>query len=460
MKKFLFLILLSPLIVIGQSTNKLNKLSNEEKLFGISKIWKEVEYNYAYFEKIGQEKWDSLYVSLTKTVLATTNDYEYYRALEKFIAFLKDGHSKIEWFPRYIDRYTTVYKGYWIEFNYIENKVIVTRVNAKKKDELPIGSELVEINGMTTENYLTQFVLPHISASTESARRNIAAYYIFDGLKDTKYNVKILTPNKELKSLELVHGRIDDGAFPPELYPPKVTKKDVEFRWLENGIGYLTINSFSDSSVFKAFKEELPELYKVKKLIIDLRENGGGNTEVGLEIFKYLTIDSLIFGEKMRARKHISLNKANGVRIKSVNNSSSQWEKEAYLDYNNKLYTEFDYEPITNHLNAKRIIIPTLILVGYKTASAAEDFLVFTKGQKHIKTIGEKTYGSTGTPYFISLPNGGMASICTLQSYFPDGSEFVGIGIVPDIEVNRTIQGTINFEDEVLNKALLYLKEK
>ena len=459
MKRFLLFIAFIPFFVHGQSTNNLNKLTNEEKIFGLSKIWKEVEYNFAYFDKVGREKWDSLYVCMIKSVQETKNDYEYFRELERFCAFLKDGHTEIMRFPRNIDRYTTVYKGFWIDFDLIENKVIVTRINTEKKEELPIGSELVEVNGLPTEKYLAQYVLPYISASTDEARRNNAAYYIFDGLKDMKYNVKIITPSKELKSIELVHGRIDDGKFPPELFPPKVSRNDIEFHWLENGIGYLAINTFNDSTVFKAFKEKLPDLYKAKKLIIDLRENGGGNTEIGLNIFEYLTNDTIIFGEKMRARKHISLNQANGARIKHVDDLSTQWEKESFLDFNNKLYTEFDYEPSKNKLKAKRIVIPTLILIGHKTISAAEDFLVFMKGQKHIKTLGERTSGSTGSPYYFDLPGGGRARICTLQSFNPDGSDFVGIGIIPDIEVKRTINGIINMKDEVLSYAINYFNE-
>ncbi|OFX87186.1 MAG: hypothetical protein A2W99_07570 [Bacteroidetes bacterium GWF2_33_16] len=123
MKQFIATtLILIPLFIKGQIPNS---FSDTEKIYGLSTIWKEVEYNFAYFEKIGTAKWDSLYKVMIKKVLETNNDYDYYRELSYFTAFLKDGHTGIGRYPN-VDRYTTVYKGYWIEFERIESKVVVT----------------------------------------------------------------------------------------------------------------------------------------------------------------------------------------------------------------------------------------------------------------------------------------------------------------------------------------------
>ncbi|MCK4663640.1 MAG: hypothetical protein KAT68_12290 [Bacteroidales bacterium] len=454
--RILLIAVLIPLRIFGQVPNT---FTDAEKVYGLSKIWKEIEYNYAYFEKTGTEKWDSLYLSIIKLVQETKNDYEYYKELERFIAFLQDGHTRLGRFPN-VDRWTTVYKDYLIEFDRIEDKVIVTRINLKKKDEIPLGSELIEVNGITTEKHLAKYVIPYIAASTDHVRNSLAAQYIFDGLKYMEYNIKLRTPENEIKTLKLIHDWNKEDKFPPEVYPPYKSREEVQFKWFDDQIGYLVINSFKDSSIVLAFKEKLPELYKAKTLIIDIRENSGGNTEIGLEIFKYLTNDKYIYCHKSRSRKHFSHNKANGARLSAEDTINAAWKKEAFLDYHNKLYTDFDYEPYLNDLNAKRIIIPTIILIGHNTVSAAEDFLVPVKNQDHIKTIGELTNGSTGTLYKFTLPGGGTGYTCTLQSYYPDGSEFVGVGIKPDIEVKRTINGIINIKDEALDKALKYLREK
>lgn len=204
----------------------------------------------------------------------------------------------------------------------------------------------------------------------------------------------------------------------------------------------------------------MPKLYKAKKLIIDIRENGGGNTEIGLEILSYFTNDNQLYKHKSKSRKHLSLFKANGAKYSEEDTSKADWIRDAYLDYHNKLYTQSEYSPyIINH-REKRIVIPTIILTSHNTVSAAEDFLVPVKEMTHIKTMGETTAGSTGTPYRFELHGGGKAQVCTLQSFYPDGTEFVGIGIKPNIEINRTINGIINIEDEVLNSAIKSLNDK
>src|SRR5688500_11636045 len=69
-----------------------NTLSLADKIYGLSKFWQEVNYNFVYLNKINRSAWDSTYKALIPQVAATKNDYDYYRLLEKFCALLKDGH--------------------------------------------------------------------------------------------------------------------------------------------------------------------------------------------------------------------------------------------------------------------------------------------------------------------------------------------------------------------------------
>lgn len=390
-------------------------------------------------------------------VLNSKNDYEYYRELSFFMASLKDGHTLVWRYPN-VNRYTTVYKGYYVDFGRIEGKIIVTRINTSKKDSIPLGSELLEVNGLSPEEYLSKFVIPYISASTDQSRNEQAAFFIFDGLAGMEYSIKIKTPNNEIIALKLVHGRLGE-KFPPSTIPEIIKRDPVEFKWLDNRIAYLALNSLEDSMILNAFKKLLPELYKAEKLIIDMRENSGGNSEIGDEILKYLCNDKYLLIHNSRSRMHIAHAKRNGAYISANDTIGSEWKEEAFLDYHNMRYTTDEYEPKLNDLKAKRIIVPTLVLIGHKTVSAAEDFLVPLRNIKHIKTMGEITAGSAGTPYEIPLP-GSSAYICVLQSYYPDGKKFVGVGITPDIEVKRTILGIINMQDEVLNRAIQYLNQK
>ena len=61
---------------------------------------------------------------------------------------------------------------------------------------------------------------------------------------------------------------------------------------------------------------------------------------------------------------------------------------------------------------------------------------------------------------FFELPGGGSARICTKKDTYPDGREFVGYGIQPDVLVKKDLEDFINNEDPVLEEALKHLSVK
>jgi len=130
------------------------------------------------------------------------------------------------------------------------------------------------------------------------------------------------------------------------------------------------------------------------------------------------------------------------------------------LSYRDSYFHEFSNEPDTIEIKEKRIVIPTAILIGHQTASASEDFLIYLDNQKHIIKIGEATFGSTGQPMLFKLPGGGMARVCTKKDTYPDGKEFVGYGIQPDIKVQKSLIDYLGDEDPVLDKAIEYLNRR
>ena len=60
----------------------------------------------------------------------------------------------------------------------------------------------------------------------------------------------------------------------------------------------------------------------------------------------------------------------------------------------------------------------------------------------------------------FDLPNGGQARICTKKDTYPNGKEFVGVGIQPDIEVRKTLSDYMENKDPALDRALDFLGKK
>src|ERR1035437_1538205 len=104
----------------------LTLLTTADKVYGLSKFWEEVNYNFVYLDKVDKVKWDSTYKALITIVQKTENDYQYYRELQKFAAFLKDGHTNV-FFPQSIDTliYHRSFGAYKFSTINIDNKTVI-----------------------------------------------------------------------------------------------------------------------------------------------------------------------------------------------------------------------------------------------------------------------------------------------------------------------------------------------
>jgi C-terminal processing protease CtpA/Prc len=452
-KTFSFTILFFQLAFVFAQVS--NKLSPSDKVFGLSKFWQEVNYNFVYLDKVDRTMWDNRYRELISVVQNTKNDYQYYRELQKFCALLKDGHTNV-FLPQGMVQMNTMFGDYRLFIENIDGKAIIVRTNFSKKDEIPFGSEVIAVNGKTTQKFIEENVAPYLSSSTDYVLQDWSMEGLLSGLEGESFIVKIKKPNNQILELKLTHKNTEENEVYPVFEPERQL---LDFKWIDGNVAYVSLNSFQDEKIDSLFIQKLPELYKAKALIIDLRYNGGGDSNIGMAILKYLTNDSILYGSKSSSRLHIPTYKAWGKYVLPKDTLKSDWNKKAYLTYNDKYFYNFDYSADTIKLEAKRIVVPTVLLMGHNTASAAEDFLIYADNQKHMTKIGENSFGSTGQPLLFELPGGGLARICTKKDTYPDGREFVGYGIKPDIVVKRKLKDYLTKKDPVLEKAVEFLKD-
>jgi len=434
-----------------------DRLSDTEKLYGLSKFWQEVNYNFVYLSDIDREQWDSSYRQLLGRVASTDTDYEYYRLLQRFCAQLKDGHTNI-YLPQTLrdSLYRTHFGQYRLFLSNIGGQAIITRINASKRGEIPLGTAIIEVNGRPTREYMNDEVMPYIAASTDYIRTDRAVSRLLQGPVGKRYRLLLRTPKGVRFSLALTHERCTEKA----VYPPFPERELLDFAWQGNDIAYLALNSFSDPDILKRFEAQLSKLRRAKALIIDLRNNGGGNTSVGREIISHLTGDSLLYGFRSYTREHLPAYKAWGQYREASDTVGSPWARKAYLSGRDAYYHAFSYAPDTIGKDGERIVVPTVILTGHRTASAAEDFRIYADNQEHMVRMGRATYVSTGQPFPFDLPGGGSARVCTKKDTYPDGRLFVGVGIQPQIRVEKTVADYIANRDPALDRALRYLIER
>jgi carboxyl-terminal processing protease len=444
--------------VVGQLDTTSN-LPDAEKLYGLSLFWKEASYNFAYFDK-AKINWDSAYQAFIPQVLKTENTYQYYRVLQKFCALLKDGHTNIN-MPRYIQKGDI---NVDIGFQFIDGKVYSTSIPKKDSSLVPPGSELISVNGTPTIDFLQNEIFPYISYSATHQLYSTAINQIIRppyAFNNKPVHLTFKTPAGAVISYDARPntGNTEWATIPNILKPGFITI-------LPGNIAYVQLRHFRDTTIVSEFKKHLPELYKANGVILDIRYNGGGNSDIGVEILKYFTEQKQIKGSAWKTPNNIAAYRAWGKIYKledtiNMNEKDKQVIKRSIQVANRDYWFEERADTYQNNLTIPRIKAPLVVLIGNNTGSAAEDFLISLDDIKgRAVTVGEPTYGSTGQPLSFALPGEGSARICTKKDTYPDGREFVGYGIKPGIEVKMTITDLVKGKDAVLERAIELLKSK
>jgi carboxyl-terminal processing protease len=429
-----------------------NNISNYDKLYFLSLFWSEVKYNFVNIDKYAYSL-DSVYKSYIPRVLSTKNDFDYYQELKRFAAQLHDGHTEIvsnSQFHEYRDYIDIIFNDY-------DKHIYITKIakGTPFVDSTFIGAELIEIEGIPVIDYLTTNVFPFVSASTEQGLWMTGVFNLHSGLKSNVFNCKVRKVDGKVIGLSLPYNgskfRSPNEKYwgPPTRYPSDM----VEFKWLDDSIAYVDVNSFyPDKQIISEFDHLLPSIYKSKGIIIDLRSNGGGSTEVAWHIQSFLTKGRYFMNFGFQTRVNDGVRKANGNWIP---------EDKAFFENNAMRYDPPDTIHVSDTI--KRFTVPVAILIGRYTFSAAEDFLInLYEVPGRPVLIGQSTGGSTGSPLVVpDLPGDGYGRICTRRVCFPySGKPFVNAGIEPDIFVPRTLNDFLAGTDATLQKGLSVIKSK
>jgi carboxyl-terminal processing protease len=417
-------------------------LTAPEKLYGLSKLWQEVNYNFAFFDQVPELNWDSTYQAFIPQVLATESTYDYYRVLQRFVALLRDGHTNV-FMPREV---MARHEGFdpGMDLEPVQRRILVKASPESLRRTLPVGSEILEVDGVPVHDHLRERVFPYLAVSTEHWLWEFGAATMLQGESGTPVRLAFVTPRGERREVTL---RRDQPSRLQRWMTSETPR--FEFRWLRDGIAYVALNTFATDSVGHDFEAALPQLREARGLVIDLRKNGGGSSGNAYWVASWLTDDSLATS-KWRTREHRAAHKAWG-----------QYGGE-HVEYTEmrKWIDGGTHGAIQPSEKGKRVIVPTVVLQGHFTGSAAEDFLVAVDAIPHFTTVGQPSNGSTGQPLGLTLPGGGFGRVVTKRDTYPDGRDFVGIGALPDIAVEPTVDDVRAGRDPVLARGLTHLREQ
>lgn len=427
-----FLCTCAALVLAMAQLNATNRLTPAQKASIVTRFGTEVKYNFAHLDKLPCS-WDSLYMARMPQIADTPTDEAFLDSLKLLCATLRDGHTAV-WCNN------PAVKDWTLPFftKRFGNRVFVTDVITDNMTAAGIkpGTEILEMDDMPVIEYGEQNVVPYFPSSTEQWSQSAAFFggQLSNGPSDKTVKVKFRNAPDSVFTLTVKR----DMNWQHNPYAKRV----ISHKILPDNVGYIRIPSFQQGLFnHETFIEVFDSLENVSSLIIDLRDNGGGNSGYGDFVLRLICPDTIPTLD-WSSPKYIPVLKAWGA------------PDEPYVEKGKPLIP-FAAE----HPEIPRFEIPVVLLVNSNTFSASEDFAAIFKAAKRGTIIGTPTGGSTGQPVIIDLGFGYTARVCARDEWLPDGTEFIGKGIIPDIIVEETAE-IFAGKDAVLDKALEVLSER
>ena len=198
-----------------------------------------------------------------------------------------------------------------------------------------------------------------------------------------------------------------------------------KYEILPDNIGYLYYSSFSGNiNEYKNFDLILNYFKDTKGIILDIRNNGGGNNISSYYIIKRLISEPL---------------------------QGTVWTKKG-----GDFYSQETYSPEGVFQYTK----PIVVLINGASFSSAESFANLCKKVSHITLIGATTGGGSGVPERFELKysniNLRFPTRCEMRY---DGKHYEWVGILPDILISQTKEDIQNRRDKQLEKAIEHLNK-
>ncbi len=245
-------------------------------------------------------------------------------------------------------RYSPKYKNVFIDEPY-EN---MPAANAGLRK----GDLILSIDDLSMEGKTTQFVSDHLR-----------------GDAGTTFMIKIRRPSTgKIMKLKITRGAIKMPAVP-------------YYGLLDSGIGYINLNQFTEDCS-KDFRRAFVEMKKngMHKLIVDLRNNGGGLESEAVNIVN-------IFVPK-------------DVTIVSNHGKVKRLDR--------------DYKTTAEPIDT---VIPIVVLVNNNTASSSEITAGALQDLDRAVIMGTRTYGKGLVQTTVDLPYNGKMKLTTHKYYIPSG---------------------------------------
>ena len=220
-----------------------------------------------------------------------------------------------------------------------------------------------------------------------------------------------------------IYRKDENRTFPVTIIRDEIKQQSVRGKEVEPGYGWVRVSQFQERTV-EDFAKKVNEIYKqdpnIKGLVLDLRNDPGGLLNAAVAISAAFLPEGAI--------------------VVSTNGQTA--ESKQVLKATPGDYRGLPGVDAIKNLPASLKAVPLIVLVNEGSASASEIVAGALQDQKRATIMGSQSFGKGSVQTFRALgPDTGL-KITTSRYYTPSGRSIQAKGIVPDVMVDETEEGS------------------
>lgn len=440
-------ILIFGLLVISQFCFSQTKMiSVDDAVQDIDSLQRYIEEIHPNaYASISEDEMSKKYKYLKKHLVDSVSSYELFNQLSYIASSYNDGHLSI------------IYPNQWYSENHLvipfsidieEGRMII--VNIDTTLGIPKYSEIITINSIPSRQIIDTMLtlvsgeaynfkierikssLPKLLFSIYKMDNEYAVQYMCDSQIITKDVNGI--PYNEYKRLSRKNST--NEPYSAEFLDKKSTCI-IDF----NDFSYLSMFKIFTDSIFEQINEK-----NIDNLIIDLRNNGGGNSELGDELFQYISQTPFTQYEKSEMKISQQLKSLwenyyfpQGIIDSSELNVVLSIPNDTIINPLDYFSAEGEEDLIQLREIANRFTSNVYLLISNYTFSSATDFAWCFKHYNMGTVIGEETGGwglCYGDNVYAELPNSRIGINVSCQLFYNIGATKNSThGVMPDYEI-------------------------
>ena len=370
--------------------------------------WTVMQHFYPYFDVIDTD-WDAE-LSSALMAAATDEDENAFRlTLRRLIAALQDGHGGVGH-----ERNANLFAPP-VVVDFIEGEWVITHSEGDAAAQLKPGDIIQSVDGVPIAEHAAG-VSATLSGATPQWLRHRTSRELLAGPMNSMMILEVENPENGARSTRV---RRSAGAYTArEKRPEKVAE-------LEPGVWYFDMDRATDDD----FNQSIDDLSKAKSVIFDMR---GYPRQLSMVVVQHLITERVTC-----AQWHIPI-----------------------VTKPDRVDMDFAFSNWPVMPSQPRITGKVAFIIDGRAISYAETYMGIIEHYKLGELVGEATAGTNGNVSAFTIPGGYHIAFTGMKVLKHDGTQHHGIGILPTVKCDRTVQGVRDGRDELLEKAIEVVKRQ